>query len=152
MKRCFFLLMLLSGTMAYSQSPLFTLDMGQNKYKQYSSPDIKILFGGGSVLITQDDKTDAVLMKDIKKIFFTDNVLAIKKVSTGTKIFYNPTTNLLSFETPNSESATVKIFNIVGQVILNTQHRGNSSIDISFIRSGVYIVQVNNECLKFIKP
>ena len=146
------MLMLLSGTTAYSQSFLFTLDMEESGSKQYSASDIKIVFGGGSMLITQDNKTDAVLMKDINKIYFTDNVLSIKKVSARTKIFYNPTTNLLSLETPNSESATVKIFNIVGQAILNTQHQGSSSIDISSIRSGVYIVQINDECLKFIKP
>ena len=151
-KGCLLLLILLPITMAYSQSFLFTVDMGQDERKQYASSGIKILFGGGSMLITQNDQTDAVLMKDIKKMFFTEGTLAVKKLRTGTKIFFNPTTNLLSFDIPTAESVTIRIFNIVGHAILKTQQQGNASIDISSIQSGIYIVQVNDECLKFIKP
>ena len=151
-KRCLLFLILLPVTMAYSQSFVFTVDIGQEECKQYSSSDIKILFGGGSMLITQNDQTDAVLMKDIKRMFFAEGALAVKKLRTGAKIFFNPATNLLSFDIPAYESVTIRIFNIVGHTILKTQQQGNASIDISSIQSGIYIVQVNDECLKFIKP
>ncbi|NLA25172.1 MAG: T9SS type A sorting domain-containing protein, partial [Bacteroidales bacterium] len=74
---------------------------------------------------------------------------------TNFALYPNPATNELNIKSSNYEFCEFEIINTVGQVIYNNTFAGNTSIDISYINSGVYFIKLiyneNTEILKFTK-
>ncbi len=76
------------------------------------------------------------------------NVTEINDAQSQFKVSPNPTTDLISISSYDSIE-TLRIFDINGKIV----YEGNAShIDVTGLRSGTYIVQVNNKnALTFIK-
>lgn len=62
------------------------------------------------------------------------------------KLYPNPSTDKFSLETLNKSAFAVKVFDILGNEVLNVSEAyNNEDIDISSLKSGVYVVQVIGE-------
>jgi len=75
------------------------------------------------------------------------NVPSFAEVNSNFKVFPNPTTSGLRIEPVPQEK--IKLFNIGGQLILDTYTSGN--IDLSELPSGLYILQLGSKSHKIIK-
>ncbi|MDO5971799.1 T9SS type A sorting domain-containing protein [Flavivirga aquimarina] len=73
------------------------------------------------------------------------SVLSVEETTLNTiKLFPNSVTN--QFTITNSQGAVIKIYNMVGKLMMKTKIQGNSeSIDVSNFNSGVYYIQINNK-------
>ena len=82
------------------------------------------------------------------------NLLSISNVnSTSFRIYPNPAKNILNFKGMTSETLNLKVYDILGQSVLNSSIEQNGSLDISALRDGLYIIKFENtnSTYKFIK-
>ena len=80
-----------------------------------------------------------VTTKLIKGIGFDENYL------TDLKIYPNPVKNHFYVET-DCENLDIEIYDIMGRCVLeNDNYNGNSLIDISDLKSGIYFVKIKND-------
>ncbi|RTY93887.1 GEVED domain-containing protein [Flavobacterium sp. GT3R68] len=77
---------------------------------------------------------------------YTVNITATAKPAESTigniKLFPNPTSSILNV-TSISENATFKVYNLLGQTILNGK-LSNGSIDVSSIKTGNYVLEITD--------
>jgi Zn-dependent metalloprotease len=72
-------------------------------------------------------------------------------IANGVKIYPNPAQNTLFFES-NSLLETIKITDVAGKIILNSELNNGHSIDISALVNGIYFIQFKDGSLqKFVK-
>lgn len=71
-------------------------------------------------------------------------VVATVPPSTVIRVFPNPATSTISIQSA-MENASFKLLNVQGKVIKGMQHlNAHTTIDISQVPEGIYILQVNN--------
>ena len=58
------------------------------------------------------------------------------------KIYPNPASNVLSVSLPHNEAVDVQLFNMTGQLLMTKSISGTSTLDISSLPQGVYVVKV----------
>jgi len=75
----------------------------------------------------------------------------IKKNLSSLKVFPNPANNLITLN-PSVELNQITIYNLVGEIVLQTKSKNKQEqIDISKLSSGVYILQAQGQRVKLIK-
>ncbi|MEI7502727.1 MAG: alpha-L-arabinofuranosidase C-terminal domain-containing protein [Paludibacter sp.] len=67
-----------------------------------------------------------------------------KKSEVSINIFPNPTSNFITLNGIENDRATVEIQNLTGQTILRTAVSNDSKIDLSVLKSGLYILKVQD--------
>ncbi|MBR2168394.1 MAG: T9SS type A sorting domain-containing protein [Paludibacteraceae bacterium] len=99
---------------------------------------------------TNGDVISRERISDIRSIVFTDNtqsgIQEIEIPENNIRIYPNPVQETLNIE--SNESVSYKIFDLDGRLLLNGE--GNS-IGVSSLKTGTYLLQINNNTLKFIK-
>lgn len=97
---------------------------------------------GFEAINTNNSKQVAILVDDINITDLGPTGIKTLTNSNDLAIYPNPTSGLLNITTTAS-TATVEIFNLMGQNVLSkTVTNGTSTIDISNLSSGVYSVQI----------
>lgn len=67
-------------------------------------------------------------------------------------LFYNSRNNLLEINTNKIDARSLQIFDMRGQLVMNIKDISNtSSIDVSFLTTGIYFVRSKSKYLKFLK-
>ncbi len=89
------------------------------------------------------------------QLFIGDMILGINEPeSILFSIYPNPAKNYITIQSNPNEFSNIKIFNILGQLI-GTFNPKNNRIDVSFLNSGIYFLQLNSPsrkvAVKFIK-
>lgn len=67
-----------------------------------------------------------------------------KKSEVSIEIYPNPTKDNITLKGIENERGTVEIQNLIGQTILKTEVSNNASIDLSAVKSGSYILKVQD--------
>ena len=67
----------------------------------------------------------------------------ISKVVTEIKLYPNPTTSILNVSSV-TENATFKVYNLLGQTVMNGK-LSNNLIDVSNFSAGVYILELTDK-------
>lgn len=118
----------------------------------------KLYFSGNNLLVkTSASATDVSIPTGIiKKITFSSSVLAVQETGTGTdndliKLYPNPSAEFIRITSDKKEALKVKIFSAEGRLVLNGTFQHGEDIDISSLKTGFYLVQVNNNTIKLIK-
>ena len=74
---------------------------------------------------------------------------------TGLQLYPNPATDKINFSVKDMENTTVQIVDINGKIVMNTRVSSENDLNITALKSGVYIVKVQYEnktsSYKFIK-
>jgi len=72
------------------------------------------------------------------------NLVNVKTEKMGDlKIYPNPATNVISYELPANEPATIEIYDLMGvRCSITKSVASNGSIDVSGLKSGVYLVKI----------
>ena len=81
-------------------------------------------------------------------------VLSVDDVTENTiNIYPNPAKNVLIFKGLTPEILTIEIFDILGKMVINTTIEPNGNLDISKLKSGLYIITIKNynETFKLVK-
>lgn len=91
----------------------------------------------------------------IRKITFTEGNVTSTDIITSNdlklKVFPNPANNYIQIDAAEKD-LNVAVFDIQGMLISKGEYQNNQAIDISGLRAGTYLVQVNNHStIKFIK-
>lgn len=64
---------------------------------------------------------------------------------TKVRFYPNPANNLLTIENPEFEEFTIQIIDITGKQILSTYCNSSKTIDISYIKQGIYLLYIREE-------
>ena len=80
----------------------------------------------------------------------TDGILSITdNFINSLKVFPNPTTGIINLQSNHlTETATVKLYNLQGQIVLfdqKTPINGTISVDLSTMNTGVYFIKISSE-------
>tara|TARA_B100001093_G_scaffold509836_1_gene574647 strand:+ start:196 stop:927 length:732 start_codon:yes stop_codon:yes gene_type:complete len=87
--------------------------------------------------------------------FDVTNINESQIVESNLKVYPSPTSNYLNLEGPK-EDYSLQILNIQGQLFHELENiNGNQKIDVSFLPSGLYFININsnkgNQIIRFIK-
>ena len=87
--------------------------------------------------------------------FDVKNINESQIVESNLKVYPSPTSNYLNLEGPK-EDYSLQILNIQGQLFHELENiNGNQKIDVSFLPSGLYFININsnkgNQIIRFIK-
>jgi hypothetical protein len=95
-------------------------------------------------------------LSKIKKVYFSSIPINVKEYNNSNpdnliSIYPNPTDDLLYFTNVQNKSG-IEIYNLFGTSVLkNYVQKGNSTIDVSNLLTGTYIIKINNKIIKFVK-
>jgi len=150
---------------------LFGVMVTQGYAQSYSLNIIKWSSGGSSVEVSSIDKitftdndlvmkyytdnSESLDMLSIRKITFTNNPSGSIDIIGKEKeisISLNASNTLRLNNLPAGEQ-NIEIYSITGVLVQNTAINSDSPIlDTNLLNKGVYILKVNNQTIKFVRP
>ena len=78
--------------------------------------------------------------------FLVSNINNLKNTKNKINIYPNPTSNIINFDLDLSiKDYDLYIYNMKGQKVksINQSNNGNNAIDISKLKAGTYLIQIN---------
>jgi hypothetical protein len=66
-------------------------------------------------------------------------------------IYPNPSSDVIRINSNSNESMNLKIYSLSGQLLRSGEFEPNQAIDVSDFSKGIYLVQVDDVTLKFVK-
>lgn len=137
----------------------FKIHMNNGMSKEFTFTEVgKIQFNseGFFVLDTQKNLLGGFQFDEVAKITFEGITTGLGQTMTdeseniSIKVDYAGTT--LSVSGLNSQKRnTMRLYNVSGNLIMNSSEFNDSQIDISALPEGIYILSVNNTTFKFKK-
>lgn len=94
---------------------------------------------GVAGIASQFNGTGQIFARFDADIDVTLNISEFSK--TEFSIYPNPATDRVNFKSPNGETFQVGIYNVLGRKVMDAEISGDSSINISNLQSGIYLVQ-----------
>ena len=135
----------------FAQSVTFNIVKTDGTTAQYvMSSDAKIYYSDTQLFLDNNGATVSYNLSDLRKAYFTtfDNTTDIDNQSLA--LYPNPAKDVLRIENI-ADDQEVTIYTINGAVMKRVVISGDSEINISELRPGMYIVSVGNMFSKFIK-
>jgi len=117
----------------------------------------KFTFSGNSLLVNYlSGPVETYSLDNISKLSFKSAVTGVDNLSlTGNgimKVYPNPVSDVIYIQNAPETAFTVSIYRMNGVLILTTKiSSGSKSIDVSYLPSGLYLLNVNNRTFKFVK-
>ncbi len=136
-------------SMLFVTTTLVTNAQGASTSTDQSIRSIVLRHGWLYYMSTEGDVILQERISDVRTIVFSDN-----QTSTGIldlpeddiRIYPNPVQNILYVESTNVPA--YQIFDVDGRCLLKGE---NSSIDVSMLKAGTFLLLINNQTFKFIK-
>lgn len=95
----------------------------------------------------QDDQFDYA---DIAKITFTSTEGISAAEAESISLYPNPSQRFL-FVNGAAEGSTMKIFNMMGAMVMETMVSGREAICIERLTPGIYVARIGSKSMKFVK-
>lgn len=156
-KKLLFLFVLLLGaaTTISGQTSLDIIEWsGESKSVELRSIH-KITFSENDLIVNyENEDAESVDMLSIRKLIFTGNPTGIiTPVSEENKITItlNHGDNRMFLNNLSDGKHQVRIYSASGSLTHNEEIMSGSSINVSNLKSGVYVVTVNNQAIKFVR-
>lgn len=96
-----------------------------------------------------DDKADVAYLSPYPQTSVVATLGVRNTIFDSKTIFYNSSQNTLEINLDKITATSLQIYDLTGKIVLESEV--NSSIDVSSLSSGIYIVKSQNKFLKFIK-
>ncbi len=79
--------------------------------------------------------------------FSVNSVLAVKEIKKDINLSVspNPATDNVSIQVSNFESGTLKIVDVLGNVVLNSNFNGSKILNVSDFKNGVYFIMISGD-------
>ena len=135
----------------FAQSVTFNIVKTDGTTVQYGmSSDAKIYYSDTQLFLDNDGTTVSYNLSELRKAYFTtfDNTNDIDNQQLA--IYPNPAKDVLRIENI-ADNQEVTIYSINGAILKRVVVSGNSEINISELRPGMYILSAGNMFSKFIK-
>ena len=94
---------------------------------------------------------DEGMMGSFRVIDTTLLSLSPVDIETETSVFPNPFSDVLHINTPNLEKISVKIINVLGELVYSRDYITHHKIETSFLSTGIYFLQINSNKSQFTK-
>ena len=151
----FVMILLLGDGLLCAQSNLTVAMLDGEEYVNELSSATRMFFTNDSiVIISNSESTTALLFPiiDVRMLYFIENTV------TGTEavedcnllIYPNPVRHSLNVEGIR-EGDILSIFSMVGTELLRKQYKSGECIDVSWLKSGNYIMRFGKCVVKFTK-
>ena len=117
----------------------------------------KFTFSNNSLLINYlSGPAETYSLSNISKLSFKSAITGVDELSlsgtTTLKVYPNPVTDVIYIQNAPEVTYTVSIYRISGSLVLTTKlSSGTKSIDVSYLASGLYLLNVNGLTFKFVK-
>jgi hypothetical protein len=104
-----------------------------------------------------DGSTETYSISDIEKLYFNSLPVGVETIYSGTtgskiELFPNPAQNSINLKNITEKGSNVQIFRMDGVLVQQYQiDKSVSTIDISRLSRGFYLMKINNQALKFMK-
>lgn len=102
---------------------------------------------GASVVSTQQNYTFSLSENRTLTAVFALSTPVTELKSDNLKVYPNPVHDVLHVEGIDMETS-LSIFNVTGTMVVNRLVTGNEPIDVSFLKSGVYLFIFENKTIK----
>ena len=111
----------------------------------------KLYFANDQLVIKESTTTKTVSLSTIRKITFPGNSSGITHSTTNALVVYpNPATDILYIANLTTESIAT-IYSINGIQLLRQHVAVDGNINVSMLQSGLYLIKINNNVIKFSK-
>lgn len=155
-KKMLFLLFFLSAIFSFAQSGVKITFYTATESNYNIDATGKLYFSGDNLLVKETSTSNDVTIpiSIIQKITLTSFVLATSEVGANNSqltLYPNPSTDFIKIKAKNTEKLIVKIFSMSGQLLLKGNYLSDESIDVSSLKSGVYLIQANDSTFKLMK-
>lgn len=117
----------------------------------------KFTFSNNNLLINYlSGPAETYSLSNISKLSFKSAITGVDELSlsgtTTLKVYPNPVTDIIYIQNAPEVTYTVSIYRISGSLVLTTKlSSGTKSIDVSYLASGLYLLNVNGLTFKFVK-
>jgi hypothetical protein len=149
-----FVLLEIGLTHAQSQNLSLNIQKTDNTEKNIQLGLLKkITFSGTDLILNyQTGSTENVGISLIQKLTFSP-FTAVSNVlddANSIAVYPNPSSNFIFFKNLPEGSSDVTVYSINGMKMLNVS-AANNQVDVSRLATGIYLIKVNNQVLKFSK-
>lgn len=115
----------------------------------------KLYFSGENLVILQHETASEVTLPTsiIRKITFAEYTLATASVGENKgslKLYPNPASDYVTISGLKQKSL-LKIYALSGQMVLSQTYIPDSQLDVGRLKSGIYLVQIDNVTFKLIR-
>ena len=152
----------LGFTNLYAQRALTVKEISGTSTSFYLTDVDKITFSDGNIIISKTGESPGIFaLQDIGNLSFSGNPTSVQdqwlQDEVTFKLFPNPVRDhfIIGSNTYESSELIVEVINLQGKVLLNRVENSNNRIDVSDLRSGIYICRIHSldkiENIKFIK-
>lgn len=160
-KKLSFLFVLLLGavTTISGQTGSMSLDIikwtGESKNVELKSIH-KITFSENDLIVNyESEDAESVDMLSIRKLVFKETnstgIISPENREDKISISMNPGDNRIFLNNLPEGKHLVKIYSTTGSLTHNEEVTQGSSINVNNLKSGVYVVTVNNQAIKFVR-
>ena len=115
----------------------------------------KITFNadGFNVIDTQSKNVGTYLFEEVAKITFDNELTGIEQaISDGEDVMFRLSADRQSVEVSGiGADSVMRLHSITGTTVMSTASFNGSSVDISNLPEGIYILSINNKTFKFKK-
>jgi hypothetical protein len=138
-----------------AQSLIVMTKDGAEEVKSLSAIQNFTFLNNNLVLGMSDKITEEIGLSTIQKIYFKDVPQGIENKLVGAQkyiIYPNPVNDVIYLKYLPDIDLTINIYRIYGVKMMQKElPSGNNSIDVNHLSSGIYILMINNQAIKFQK-
>jgi hypothetical protein len=127
------------------------LDAIENQFNEkIAGTGEKTLSTGDNTFTITVTAEDGVAQKTYTIVVSQDEGTGIQATApaVSVKIYPNPVSDKLVIETPNQATPEIKLYNLQGKLLLQTQ---SNEIDLSGFEAGTYLLKANGETIKLVR-
>lgn len=155
MRKVCFAFFFLSVFFSYAQSGIKIKYYDGSEQSFAVSATGKLYFSSDQLLIKTDAASTATSLpiSIIKKITFTDYLLGTAGVGenkASLKMYPNPATDYFKIS-GLKEKSLLQIYSLSGQLLHSQNYSPDANVDVSQLKSGVYLIQINQVTFKLIR-
>lgn len=117
----------------------------------------RFTFSNNNLLINYlSGPAETYSLGNISKLTFKSGFTGVDELSLSgpavMKVYPNPVNDIIYIQNAPEMSYTVSIYRVTGSLVLTTKmSSGEKSIDVSYLSSGLYLLNVNGLTFKFVK-
>lgn len=119
--------------------------------------DTRITFDANGVNVLNGPKQDEVTSlpwAEVSKLTFHTSESGVQEVGVRTRTLSlreNPVGDILIVEDAPQETSRLSVYSLTGVCHIRIDRWNGSAVDVSALPSGIYLLSVNNQTLKFVK-
>lgn len=151
-----FLLLSIGIWSAKAQSTVSVTNKTNGATTNYTVQSTGSISFSGDYLVIKESSTaspQSIPLSSIRKMTFSNGSASIDDINhtKSPQLYPNPAKDYCTLISNGSETNHVTIFSITGAKMMETDIENEGRIDISSLKTGVYLVKVNNMTTKLIK-